>query len=112
MCLLERRSATRLHAIKRWPRAETGLGTHQSVQKKEPVKGKVNTGARLLLTCAKALHSYRSATKGSTRAARRAGNQQARNPVIRSRTGTQINVHGSYADTPHSCVARIRPNAR
>jgi len=40
-------------------------------------------------------HSYLRAMLGSTRAARRAGTQQARNPVIRSTTGTHVKVHGS-----------------
>src|SRR5437867_5160844 len=58
------------------------------------------------------LHSYRSATSGSTLAARRAGIQQARSPVIISKAGTHVSVHASYGDTPQSCVAMTRPSAR
>src|SRR5260370_7168487 len=56
------------------------------------------------------LYSYRSATSGSTFAARRAGSQQATSPVMTSSTGTHVSVQGSYADTPQSCVAITPPS--
>jgi hypothetical protein len=40
-------------------------------------------------------YSYRSATSGSTDAARCAGTQHATSPVISNNIGTRISVHGS-----------------
>lgn len=45
-------------------------------------------------------HSDRSATSGSTPAARRAGTRQARAPTAASRTGTAVNVRASTLPTP------------
>src|SRR5258706_11516490 len=62
--------------------------------------------------CSYVRYSYRNATSGSTFAARRAGSQHATRPVMISNTGTHVSVHGSYADTPQSCVPITRHSAR
>lgn len=47
-------------------------------------------------------HSYRNATIGSTREARRAGRMQAARPDKVRRAATPVNVHGSVGTTPQS----------
>ena len=48
-------------------------------------------------------HSYRSATIGSTFAARRAGSHAARNATTASNTVAPANTSGSLAFTPYNC---------
>src|SRR6266850_700731 len=58
-------------------------------------------------------YSYRSETIGSTRIARRAGIQQARQPTIRISAAPAENVHGSLDFTPYNSLAitRTAPSA-
>src|ERR1035441_4771907 len=51
------------------------------------------------------LHSNRSAIVGSTRVARRAGNQHAATPAASTTSATAAKVSGSRALTPHSSLA-------
>src|SRR4051812_21939222 len=61
---------------------------------KRPVKG--------LLYLARDCYSVRSATIGSTRAARVAGIQEARNAAVQSNDVAMVSMRGSHGETPKS----------
>src|SRR4051812_38028609 len=62
-------------------------------------------------TVADRRYSSRSATTGSTFAARRAGSQTPRNATAVSSAGTMVNTSGSRAVTPNrnDAITRLRP---
>src|SRR5271165_2461449 len=56
-------------------------------------------------------YSYRSATRGSTRVARRAGTRHATVPTTSSTNNTPTKVRGSRGETPQSWLATQRVSA-